>query len=104
MLAGCGGGTSSFASPGNGGAPAALVPAGSKTETFHYTGKKQTFIVPAHVKHVTVTVMGGGTPSAHGGLVAATIAVKPGEPLAVFVGGKRKGSAGGYNGGGDGGL
>jgi hypothetical protein len=88
----------------NGGVPSALVRAPSKTQTFYYTGAQQTFIVPAHVKHVTVTAMGAGTPSAHGGLVAATIAVKPGEPLAVFVGGERKGSTGGYNGGGYGGT
>jgi hypothetical protein len=96
MLAACGGGTSSFASLGNGGAPSALVHAASKTKTFYYTGAQQTFIVPAHVKHVTVTAMGAGTPTARGSLVAATIAVKPGEPLAVFVGGEREGSAGGY--------
>jgi hypothetical protein len=103
-LAACGGGTSSFASLGNGGAPSALARSASKTETFYYTGTQQTFIVPAHVKHVTVTAMGAGTPAAHGGLAAATIAVKPGERLAVFVGGERKGSTGGYNGGGYGGT
>src|SRR5580658_2822093 len=81
-----------------------LLTANTKSETFYYTGAQQTFIVPADVKHVTITAMGAGTPSAHGGLVAATIAVKPGEPLAIFVGGERKGSTGGYNGGGYGGT
>ena len=42
--------------------------------------------------------------SARGGLAAATIAVQPGESLAIFVGGAPKGMQGGYNGGGTGGY
>ena len=110
MLAGCGGGVSSLASPRSGDIPAVLAPAdalahaGKKIQTFVYTGTKQNFIVPFGVKRITVTAMGAGRPSAHGGLVGATIAVNPGESLAVFVGGKPKGSTGGYNGGGSGGT
>ena len=110
MLAGCGAGVSSLASPGGGGIPVVLAPAnalahaGKKSQTFVYTGRQQNFIVPFGVKRITVTAMGAGRPSAHGGLVAATIGVKPGESLAVFVGGKPKGSTGGYNGGGNGGT
>ena len=84
LLAGCGG---SQLPIGNGGVPSALVPAASKTETFHYTGKKQTFIVPPGVTRIRVKAMGAGTMSARGGLAAATIAVQPGESLAIFVGG-----------------
>ena len=101
LLAGCGG---SQLPIGNGGVPSALVPAASKTETFHYTGKKQTFIVPPGVTRIRVKAMGAGTMSARGGLAAATIAVQPGESLAIFVGGAPKGMQGGYNGGGTGGY
>lgn len=48
--------------------------------------------------------MGAGTASARGGLAAATIAVQPGESLAIFVGGAPNGMQGGYNGGGIGGY
>jgi trimeric autotransporter adhesin len=79
-------------------------------KTFEYTGAEQTFKVPAGVTSITVTATGGsggagggyfGSDSAPGGLaerVKATIAVTPGQRLAIFVGGD--GSDGGFNGGG----
>ncbi|MFY9720044.1 MAG: glycine-rich protein, partial [Candidatus Cybelea sp.] len=85
------------------------------SETFKYTGKKQTFTVPVGVKQVSVVVSGAIGPSGdgyvggNGGMVKATIPVTPGEKLAVFVGGEG-GAAGygvagqaGFNGGGAGG-
>lgn len=81
-------------------------------KTFHYTGKKQTFIVPAGVTQVTVVAhggMGGGFnyyPSnaspGFPGRVYATIPVQPGDKLYVFVGGS--GKHGGFNGGAPGGT
>jgi hypothetical protein len=70
------------------------------SQTFKYTGIEQHFIVPSGVTRVTIVGRGGGTPShystssgplftgSNGGLVEATISVKPGEHLAIFVGGK----------------
>jgi hypothetical protein len=83
--------------------------------TFRYTGAQQSFTVPAGVTQITVDASGAGgagireVSGGKGGLVKATIAVKPGEDLAVFVGGtggvpkKGAGGAGGFNGGGAGG-
>ncbi len=87
------------------------IPHTSK-KTFHYTGAAQTFTVPAHVTELTVTAAGasgasGGPSSGYGGqggmggLVRATIPVKSGEKLAVYVGGS--GSDDGFNGGASGG-
>lgn len=83
----------------------------TNSKTFHYTGKKQKFIVPAGVSQLTVVARGaegGGLayyPSTNapglGGRVYAVIAVHPRERLFVFVGGS--GSHGGFNGGGAGG-
>jgi len=72
--------------------------------TFNYTGAQQNFTVPAGVKHVTIYAYGAGQGSVAGGLVSGTIAVTPGESLAVFVGGTNSGSTGGFNGGGAGSL
>ena len=93
--------------------------------TFHYKGKKQTFMVPTGVTHVTVVASGASGPygaTGHyctvigglGGVVKATIPVTPGETLAVFVGGEGTigapcgsqygNGSGGFNGGGDGGV
>ena len=99
LLAGCGGSQRPIGAP-----DATPQTANTKSETFYYTGEQQSFIVPSGVKRITVTAMGAGTPSAHGGLVAAKIAVQPGESLAIFVGGAPKGMQGGYNGGGTGGY
>ena len=91
--------------------PSVLAPnyASARTKqrkTFHYTGAKQLFTVPAGVETITITAdgaSGGGNGSytgGRGGLVTATVAVTPHELLAVFVGGS--GSDGGFNGGGGG--
>jgi hypothetical protein len=78
--------------------------------SFSYTGKPATYVVPAGVTSVSVTLYGalsGGNNGA--GFTQATIPVKPGEALAVNVGGQGTGpadakhaGAGGYNGGADG--
>lgn len=97
-------------------------PALSHRHTLHYTGKQQSFVVPTGVTHVTVVASGASGPygagtrfcavsSGTGGLVQATISVKPGETLAVFVGGEGESGdqcgygtgSGGFNGGGNGG-
>jgi hypothetical protein len=81
-------------------------------ETFHYTGKKQTFIVPPGVSQLTIDAHGGegagfsvspsnDTPG-FPGRVHAIISVRPGDKLYVFVGGS--GTNGGFNGGGAGGT
>jgi hypothetical protein len=90
--------------------PSLADPHGSRA--FHYKSDAQTFTVPPRVTHVTVTAYGasgGSFPSsskpavAFGAAVNATIAVKPGQSLMVYVGGKGNGQAGGFNGGGAGG-
>jgi Glycine rich protein len=80
------------------------------SETFTCTGAKQTFAVPKGVKHVTVAASGASgsgiasAPAAAGGLVTATIPVKPAELLAIFVGCGGASASGGFNGGADGGT
>jgi hypothetical protein len=77
---------------------------------YFYTGGSQSFEVPAGVKRVTVIALGasgaGGTCAysnyTAGGYVSAVISVTPGETLAIYVGGAGV-SAGGFNGGGNGG-
>ncbi|MGA8100009.1 MAG: hypothetical protein WB810_15245, partial [Candidatus Cybelea sp.] len=104
LLAGCGGST--MLSHSSVTAVAIEVPAGLKR--FHFTGTRQSFVVPAGVKKLTITAMGarggGGTSGAaaggRGGLVKATISVTPGEKLGIFVGG----ADGGFNGGGRSGV
>lgn len=80
-------------------------------QTFGYTGKKQTFIVPAGVKQLTVIAHGGvGEGAGSGpntcylgrpGRVYAVIRVQPGDKIYIFVGGA--GLHAGFNGGGAGG-
>ncbi|HEY1680592.1 MAG TPA: glycine-rich protein [Candidatus Tumulicola sp.] len=100
----------------------AQIAAQISSQTFKYTGAEQVFRVPRGVTEITVLARGGGTPSgdygssgpyftgSNGGLVQATIPVKPGERLAIFVGGKGQlglsgaGGLGGFNGGGIGGV
>jgi hypothetical protein len=109
LLEGCGGQLPSTSTTVN-----AVRDAPSGSRTFVYTGREQHFRVPAGIEHVRITATGAsGAPlysssgsgygtSGDGGLVKATIAVTPGERLAIFVGGNN-----GYNGGGsafDGGL
>jgi hypothetical protein len=91
------------------GAPNVISAAQLHHQTFDYTGKEQTFKVPAGVKLITVDARGaagGGNYSGHqgglGGLITAELPVTPGENLAVFVGGSTDGASGGYNGGGEG--
>lgn len=79
--------------------------------TFHYTGKEQTFTVPAGVTQLTVVAHGGeGAGNAYygstdfpglPGRVLAVIPVQSKEKLYVFVGGS--GAHGGFNGGAPGG-
>lgn len=81
-------------------------------QTFHYTGKRQTFVVPAGVTRLTVVAHGGegagfyAYPSTASpglpGRVYAIIPVRAGDKLYVFVGGS--GEDGGFNGGGAGGT
>lgn len=81
-------------------------------KTFDYTGKEQTFVVPAGVKRLTVVAHGGegagfdAYPSTANpgfpGRVYAIIPVHAGDKLYVFVGGS--GAHGGFNGGGAGGV
>jgi hypothetical protein len=100
LLAGCGG------SQALNGATGAASDSGDSLpyhKTFQYTGKKQTFVVPAGVKWLTVVALGGagaGSPGARGGRVFAELPVISGEHLAVFVGGAANGTSGGFNGGG----
>jgi hypothetical protein len=105
ILAGCGSGNSA-----GGNALSALPAAHAVThnKTFHYTGARQSFIVPEGVRKLTIVAHGGqaaGPPDggARGARVYAVIPVTPGEQLYVFVGGAGSGQAGGFNGGGNGG-
>jgi hypothetical protein len=78
---------------------------GTHRKTFHFTGGKQTFTVPAGVTKITIVADGASGANAggvyaggHGGMVTALIPVTPHELMAVYVGGS--GSDGGFNGGG----
>jgi hypothetical protein len=91
------------------GARNVISAAQSHQQTFDYTGKEQTFKVPAGVKLITVDALGaagGGNYSGHqgglGGRITAELPVTPGESLGIFVGGSTDGPSGGYNGGGEG--
>ncbi len=109
LLTGCGGSQSaSSVVPGAGGPTKAV--AGS--HTFHYTGARQSFKVPAGVIEITVVARGaaGGGESFYysgheyeyfgrGGRVYAQIPVRPHETLYVYVGGQGS-TTGGFNGGG----
>jgi hypothetical protein len=82
-------------------------------KTFHYVASKQKFKVPANVTEITVVARGaagGGNfyrgRGGYGGRVYAIIPVRPGERLAIFVGGAASGDNsmnGGFNGGANGG-
>jgi hypothetical protein len=73
----------------------------TKHQTFSFTGKEQTFIVPTGVKRLTV-VARGGVAGGYPGRVYAVIRVRPGDKLYVFVG--ASGPDGGFNGGGSAGT
>src|ERR1700722_12726445 len=85
-----------------------LLPQGdaSGSKSFGYTGKEQSFKVPAGVTAVKIVATGASGPSGeyyqggNGGRVRATIPVTPGEKLAVFVGGEGGGASYGTNGAG----
>ena len=113
VLAGCGGsqlpaGTSGFVNAQT--AP----PRKNHSQSFGYTGTRQTFTVPPGVTSVTVTAAGASgedtspdSTGGAGGLVKAKIVVTPGEKLRVYVGqagGYAGPGVGGYNGGGQGGA
>ena len=85
---------------------AAVQAASTITTTFSYTGSTQTWIVPAGVTSITVTLKGGQggrggpdypTQNADGyqGVVTGTIAVTPGETITLAVGGGGGDGAGG---------
>jgi hypothetical protein len=103
MLSACG------ANAGSSGATPPVSAAGEGFpyhKTFNYTGAEQMFIVPSGVKKIKVIAVGaqgGGSVQGFGGRVYAIIPVRPGERLAVFVGGVGSLPGGGFNGGADGG-
>jgi hypothetical protein len=85
--------------------------------SFGYTGGVQSFVVPAGVTSITVSVSGAaggpdgyGTQPGLGATVTATLAVTPGTTLTLQVGGVGGAGtdavpgSGGYNGGGAGGA
>jgi hypothetical protein len=106
MLAGCSGSQPPIGAPGLDGPEASL----SHHHTFPYSGKEQSFKVPASVTSVQVDIRGAagtgykagyvGQPG-RGGRVMATIPVKPGQTLHVYVGGEGFDQTGGFNGGGN---
>ncbi len=114
MLSACGGSQLSIAPP-------VVQQAVTRSKTFVFTGKPQTFTVPSGVTQIAVAAYGAGSPSenqgptgpiatgANGGLLKATIPVKPREKLAIFVGGQGgisvggSRASGGFNGGAPGG-
>lgn len=77
------------------------------TKTFNYAGGRQNFKVPMGVTQLTIKAKGGGSIgygtnccASNGGSVEATIPVKPGQSLAIFVGGGGSEYGPGFNGGG----
>jgi hypothetical protein len=89
----------------------------TSSQTFRFTGREQRFTVPTGVTKITVTANGArgnegvgdgasgaeyDLPGGLGGRVTATITVRPGENLTIFVGGS--GRHRGFNGGGTGQL
>jgi len=117
MLAACGGSQPPIGAPNGANDIGRFA---SHRRTFHYTGNAQSFKVPTGVTHITIRATGASGPSqggsscyftgGNGGVVKATIAVTPGETLAIFVGGEGTGDTsscsagyeGGFNGGGNG--
>src|SRR5581483_1894773 len=104
MLAGCAGANPATAVP----PVASNFEKGSHQKTFRYTGDRQSFIVPNGVKKLSILARGGMGAGPEGGgrvgRVSATIPVKPGQELYIYVGGAAKTNNGGFNGGGDGGA
>jgi hypothetical protein len=89
---------------------------GPQTVTYSYTGSSQSFIVPAGVTSLNVTLNGsgggasGGSSGGAGGKVTGALSVSPGANLTVQVGGaggaagSGVGGTAGYNGGASGGA
>lgn len=111
LLSACAGSSLPKGGPGSV-AAGGQAPKGAKT--FQYTGGEQTFVVPKGVRHIGVVARGAagagstyrsyGPPNfGRGGRVHATLPVRPGETIYVFVGGKGDVPTGGFNGGGNGG-
>lgn len=105
LIAGCGGSQPPIRTSVGAGASDTYA----NHHTFHYTGKKQVFSVPASVTNIKVIAIGGdGAPNygraGYGGRVSAVIPVTPYEDLWVFVGGNAYEAKGGFNGGGHGGT
>jgi hypothetical protein len=75
------------------------------TATFDYTGAIQTWTVPIGVTSATFDIFGaqgadgGNSNFGLGGRAQVTLAVTPGEVLAIYVGGAASGTNGGFNGG-----
>ena len=82
----------------------------SGSQTLNFTGAVQTWTVPAGVTSITFTANGasGGNSSSGygtgglGGRIQGTLNVTPGQVLNIYVGGASSGTAGGWNGGGNG--
>ena len=77
-----------------------------RQQTFAFTGAEQTFVVPSGVTAITVVARGAagaGFSAGRGARAFAVLPVRPGERLAVYVGGAGTGGTGGFNGGADGG-
>jgi len=77
-----------------------------QSATFNFTGALQTFVVPSGVTRVGITAFGAqGGPAVNsgdlglGGSVIATIPVKAGTTLNIFVGGQGGLGTSGFNGG-----
>ena len=98
-------------SAGRDGAEHAINSTAERRKKFEYTGAEQSFKVPVGVTAIEVDALGAagaghqkgylGIPG-HGGRVKATIPVKPGQTLRIFVGGSGSYPSRGFNGGGDG--
>ncbi|MGB9652128.1 MAG: hypothetical protein WCB01_10010, partial [Candidatus Cybelea sp.] len=108
LLAGCSGSSIPIRATDNAATDASTL---KNSKTFDYTGKKQTFVVPAGVTQLSVIARGGegdgggpspSSPPALAGRVYAVIPVQPGDKLYVYVGGA--GAHGGFNGGAPGGT
>lgn len=109
LLAACGGSAVPLRTAGSATDNASPL---TRSKTFEYTGKEQTFVVPAGATRLTVSARGGegaggAAPPSEAypgfpGRVYAIIRVHSREKLYIFVGGS--GSHGGFNGGGAGGT
>jgi hypothetical protein len=111
LLAGCGGSQPPIGAAGAMAQNYAIDSTAAHDKTFEYTGAEQSFKVPVGVTAIEVDALGAagaghqkgylGIPG-HGGRVKATIPVKPGQTLRIFVGGSGSYPSRGFNGGGDG--